>query len=233
MNSARALCFVLPLWLVVGVVHAQTAVIDRVAIVVGRRAVKLSDIERDLRSSQLLNHQNLDLSDAAKRKIADRVIEQELIRQEIQTGNWSKPSDADVEAFVAKIQKDRFGGSESAMTSALGSYGLTPEQFRKYVLWQLTVLRFIDERFRPGVLVTDEDVQAYFDQHRDELVKQHPGQTTLEQLAPVIREQLIGERVNQAFEEWLQQARRRARVQFIPAAFGGEIPASSPGVVEP
>ena len=108
-------------------------VVDRVAIIVGRRVVKSSDIDRDLRCSQFMNGEPLNVSPAAKQEVAERLITQELIRQEIMNGDWSKPSDAAIQAFVAKIQKDRFGGSESAMTSALASYGLTSEQFRKYV----------------------------------------------------------------------------------------------------
>jgi hypothetical protein len=84
------------------------------------------------------------------------------------------------------------------------------------------VLRFIDERFRPGVLVTDEDISAYYKEHGAELRKAYPKDTTLEALEPKIREILIGQRVNQNFEEWLNQTRRRTRVAYRDAAF--EVP---------
>jgi len=51
-------------------------------------------------------------------------------------------------------------------------------------------------------------------------------------VTPKIREQLTGEKINQAFEEWLKQVRSRARIQFKPEAFGGEAP-SAEGNVEP
>ena len=50
----------------------------------------------------------------------------------------------------------------------------TEDQLRRYLQWQLTVLRFIDQRFRPGVLVTEEEVRAYYDEHRAELQKANP-----------------------------------------------------------
>ena len=44
-------------------------------------------------------------------------------------------------------------------------YGLTEPKLREQLLWQLTVLQFIDERFRGGVVVTDDDVRDYYDEH--------------------------------------------------------------------
>jgi hypothetical protein len=205
---------------------AEPVVIDRIAVVVGNRVVKTSDIERDLRASQFLNRQKPDLSDAARKKVAERLIEQELIRQEIRNGGYRQPSAADVDGFIARIRRDRFADSETQFRSALAPWGLTPEQFRAYVAWQLTVLQFIDQRFRPGVLVTDEDVKHYYDQHRAELARANPNNSTFEKLEPEIRELIVGQRVNEAFEEWLNQTRRRTRVQYHPAAFG-EAPSST------
>jgi peptidyl-prolyl cis-trans isomerase SurA len=201
-------------WLLNGAV-----VVDRVAVVVGRHVVKLSDIDRDLRASAFLNGEPLNFSPDAKRKAAERLIDQELIRQEILTGGYRQPSQQDVDAFLAQLQRDRFGGSAAKLNAALSKYGLTVEQLRQYVLWQLTVLRFIDERFRPGVLITDEDVHAYYQEHSAELRKAYPQLRTLEALEAKIREILTGQRVNQNFEEWLTEARRRTRIAYRDAAF--------------
>ena len=39
------------------------------------------------------------------------------------------------------------------MRQDLNQYGVTEDELHDALLWQLTVLRFIDERFRPGVMV--------------------------------------------------------------------------------
>ena len=125
-------------------------VLDRVAVVVGDRVVKASDIDRDLRASELLNRQSLDVSAATRKKAAERLIEQELIRQEIINGGYSQPSAQDVDAFVQQFKRDRFHGSEAQLQAMLSKYGLSEDQLKRYLQWQLTVLRFIDQRFRPG-----------------------------------------------------------------------------------
>jgi hypothetical protein len=194
-------------------------VLDRVAVVVGDRAVKTSDIDRDLRASELLNGQPLDISGASRKKAAERLVEQELIRQEIIRGGYGQPSAQEVDAFVQQFKRDRFHSSDAQLRAALSKYGLTEDQLRRYLQWQLTVLRFIDQRFRPGVLVTDEDVRAYYDEHRAELQKANPKNSTIAALEPKIRETLTGEQVNKNFEEWLDQTRRRTRVEYREAAF--------------
>ena len=197
-----------------GILLSGAVVVDRVAIIVGKRVVKTSDLERDLRVSQFLNRQPPDLSPTTRRKVADRLITQELIHQEVMNGGYSRPTEKDVATFIQNLKRDRFSNSDTQFRSALARYELTEDALRQYMLWQLTVLRFIDERFRPGVLVTDEDVRAYYEANGAELQKANPKNSSLEALDPTIRETLIGERVNQNFEEWLTNTRQRLRIEY-------------------
>ena len=120
---------------------------------------------------------------------------------------------------MQQLKRDRFHGSDTQLKGALSRYGLSEEQLKKYLQWQLTVLRFIDQRFRPGVLVTDDEVREYYDQHRAELQKANPKNNSFEVLQEKIRETMTGERVNTNFEEWLDETRRRTRIDFRDAAF--------------
>ena len=83
------------------------------------------------------------------------------------------------------------------------------------------MLRYIDQRFRNGVVVTDEEVAAYYREHRAELQTAYPQNNGLEALTPKIRESMTGERINQAFEEWLAETRRGVRIEYREQAFSG------------
>jgi peptidyl-prolyl cis-trans isomerase SurA len=194
-------------------------VIDRMAVIVGRHVIKTSDILRDLRVTEFLNREPLELGAEARRKSAERLIDQEIIRQEILTGGYRRPSDEDGEAFEKQLEKDRFHGSTAEMRAALSKYGLTQQQLREQLLWQLTVLRFIDQRFRAGVLVTDDDVKNYYDQHQEELRRQNPQANSLEGLQPKIRSSLEGERINEIFNQWLEHERKISRIEYKQEAF--------------
>src|ERR1700692_3192666 len=88
-------------------------VVDRMAVVVGRRVVKTSDIQRDLRLTEFINRQTLNLSAAEMRKSADRLIDQAIIRDEIAKGGYRRPTDADAANFLKRLTQDRFAGSDS------------------------------------------------------------------------------------------------------------------------
>jgi len=198
---------------------AHGVVVDRIAVVAGKHAIKLSDIERDLRVTEFLNREPLNLGPEARRKAADRLVDQVLIADAITSGGFQRPTPADADAFLKRLRDQRFAGSETRLQQAIATYGLSEATLRAQLLWQLDVLRFIDQRFRPAVVVTEDDIRAYYNQHRAELARQYPQANSLEALEPKIRQSLEGERVNQDFERWLAQARQRNRVEYREGAF--------------
>jgi len=198
--------------MLVAVAAASAAVVDRIAVVVGTHAIKTSDIERELRVASFLNRQALDESSASMHKAAERLIDQELVRQDLVAGQYKLPTEKDADAFLQQLKRDRFRGSEQQFQSELARHHLTEDQLRRQLLWQLTVLRFIDQRFRPGVIVTDEDIAAW----RQKYISESKTATDDQ-----VRETVTGERINQAFEEWLAESRKNVRVEYRPQAFIG------------
>ncbi len=200
------------LWLLplVGLAVHAAVVLDRIAVVVNNRPIKTSDIERDLRLTDFLNKAALKF-DAVDRKAAEeRLIDQQIIRSEIASGGYRRASDADADALLRQIRRDRYANSDLSLQRGLARYGLTEDQLRAQLLWQLTVLSFINERFRAGVVVSDEDIEKYYDQHRAEL------HAPLETVSATIRTALEGEQVNQQFDMWLDSARKDAQIEYKP-----------------
>jgi len=185
---------------------AESTVIDRIAVVVGNRAVKDSDIERDIRITSLLNREKPDFSTKSRRDSANRLIDQQLIRREIEIGQYAVPPASEAARLLAQIKKDRFR-AEADYQRALSEYGITEAELKSQLLWQLTVLRFIDARFRPGVLVTEEDVQKYYREHA-------PAWGGLQNVRQQIEETIAGERINQQFYAWLEMRRKMTKVVF-------------------
>jgi peptidyl-prolyl cis-trans isomerase SurA len=205
--------------LLLGEVLSGAVVLDRIAVVAGTHVIKTSDIDRDIRLTDFLNRAPLNLTPTARREAAERLITQQIIRDEIVSGGYRRPPEAEVILLEAELRRDRFAGSEQQFNEALQRYRLTEAELREQLLWQITVLRFIDQRFRGGVVVTDEDVRTYYDRHAAELRQENPKDSSFDALESKIRSALEGERINQGFNEWLDQARKSARVEFKQAAF--------------
>ncbi len=201
--------------LMISSLAAPGVIIDRIAIVAGNAIIKDSDIERDIRVVSFLNREKLSFDISTRRAAANRLIDQSLIQREIDVGEYQVPPESDADKLLRDTEKDR-APSPQVFSRLLAGYGLSVEQLRGYLYWQLTVLRFIDQRFRPAVLVTDDDVQNYYREHSTEFSKTRSGQPeSLDDARGEIRETITNERINQQFDGWIRSRRRSTNIQFL------------------
>ena len=70
---------------------AHAEIIDRIAVSVGKSVITTSDIDRQIRVSAFLDGVKPDLSPANRSAIADRMVEQKLIRRELETSRFPVP----------------------------------------------------------------------------------------------------------------------------------------------
>ena len=187
---------------------AAGVVIDRIAVVVNRHPIKASDIDHDVRLTNFLNAARPNPTPEERKAAVERLIDQELIRSEVASGRYPRATDKDAQALLDQIKRDRFGNSDARLRTALSQYGVTYEELRAQLLWQLTALRFINERFRSGVLVSDDEIRKYYEQHRSAF------HDPFEKVSETIRTSLEGEQVNQQFETWLAEARKSAEINY-------------------
>jgi peptidyl-prolyl cis-trans isomerase SurA len=193
---------------------AGSVVIDRIAVIVDKHVIKASDIGRDVRVTEFLNREPLNMNADVKKKAAERLIDQTVIREEMEKGGYARSSEAEADGMMKRLLTARFGGSEARLQQELAPYGLTEAQLKLQLQWQADVLRFLEQRFRPGVIVTDREAQDYYNQHKPDLERQFPQLKTFAALEPKIRASLEGERLNQNFDEWLAAARKRDRIVY-------------------
>jgi hypothetical protein len=196
---------------------ALAVIIDRIAIVIENRIVKDSDIRREIRVTSFLNNEAPDLSLPSEKKAANRLIDQVFIRREIEIGDYPAATLQQADQQLEKLKKERFR-TEAAFEQALRRYHLTSLDLRTQFQWQLTVLRFIDIRFKPAVLISDDEIEKYYHEHAAALRREYPSKSSLDDLRAEIREILTNEKVNQQFFAWLDEQRKDTKVQFLEAS---------------
>ncbi len=198
----------------------RAEVIDQIAVTVGKTVITESDVINQMKLAAFLNDEALDLSPEARKQAAQRLVNQVLIRREMEISRYPMPDPSAVERLMEDIRKERFSDVE-AFRTALEKHGVTEQELRRRLLLQLVTLRFIDYRFRPGVVVTDEEVEEYY--RKELLPKWKNGVVTppptLEDTRDQIEEILIREKVNEALDRWLREATREARIQYREAVF--------------
>jgi hypothetical protein len=190
-----------------------TVMLDRIAIVVQNAIIKDSDIDRDLRVTDFLNDTPVVIDSATRKASANRLIDQTFIRDEILSGDYPRATLQDADKQIAAFEKERFH-SQAAYQAALRRAGISEEDVRLHVQWQLTVLNFIDNRFKPAAYVSDEEVTAYYKEHETALKRQFQARSSLNELRAEITSRLAAEKVNQLFFAWLDGQRKNGHVDY-------------------
>lgn len=180
---------------------AHAEIYDRVAIVVGKQIVKDSDIDRDIRITSFLNGEQPVFGPASRKQAGNRLIDQALIREQIRSGEFPMASRSESDLLLDQIKKDRFP-TDADYKRSLAHWGISESELRDRLLWQLTALRFIDARFRPAAVVTDEEITQY--------QETHSGQPQ-----PTVQQTLEGERITKLLNEWLDQGRKEIRIDYL------------------
>ena len=199
---------------------SRAEIIDRIAVALDNQVITTSEITLEIRLTTFLNGDALEFSPDARRKAAGRLVEQTLIRREIQVGRYTAPAPEEAEPMLKEIQGQRFHSAEE-FRRALADYGVSEDEVKAHLLWQLTLLRFIDVRFRPGVQVTDAEIESYFAGNQAKLQMQSATskRLSLDDLRGQIRETLTQEAADKQLDVWLAEVRKRTRIELHQEAF--------------
>ena len=191
----------------------RAEIIDRVAVTVDKRAITESEILRQIRVTAFLNNEQPDFSPANRRSTADRLVEQMLIRQEVDSSGFTGDAEAPFESY-AQLKK-RFKSDEE-YTQALAKYGLRDKDVRQALEWQSVFLDFVALRFRPGIQIPPSEIREYYDAQ----VAQNPGKLPpFDDAKADIEEILTSQRVDNALDRWLGQARTQTRIRYMQEVF--------------
>jgi hypothetical protein len=188
-------------------------IIDRIAISVGNLIITESQIDEEIRLTAFLNQDKVNLDNADLKKAAGRLIEQTLVRREMEFSRYPLPPLSDAVKALETL-KTRYK-TEAEYRQALDEYGITEDALKRRLWWQVTFLRFIDYRFRPGIQVPDADVKAYYQQELDKW-KQEGIQPvpSLVDVRASIEQTLTEQRIDQELDRWLADMRTQVAIRF-------------------
>jgi hypothetical protein len=206
--------------LVLLVFAAGAGIIDRIAVSVGKHVITASDIDREIRVTAFLNGAAADFAPGTRRAAAGRMVEQALVRNELETSRYPTPAPKEIDPVVAQLKKDRFPNAPD-FQSSLNQYGITEQDLRDELLWQRTLLSFVDVRFRPSVQVTDQEIEDYFEKTVLPAAQaaHKGGAVTLDDYRDEIDATLTGQREDAEMSRWLDLAKKRTDIVYHEEAF--------------
>jgi hypothetical protein len=195
-------------------------VLDRVAVSIGNQVITESQLSQEIRLDSFLNNEPPDFSTASKRAAADRLIEQKLVRKEMEMGRYPAASAQEAADIIQNLLKTR--ASDAAdFDRQLKAAGITLAELQEHLLWGLTLSHFIDLRFRPAVQVTGSDVEKYY---REQVLPKAggPQKPSLADVRTSIEESLRAERSDSQLDAWLKDIRSHTTIDYAKEVFGGE-----------
>ncbi len=200
---------------------AAPELIDRVAVSVGNTVITESELLEQMRVRALLEDTRLKFDGESKRDAADRLIQQTLIRREIDNTRYIPPEGAQAEPLVAAFKLSRFNHDEAKYRSTLQNAGISETELAAAFLWQLTVLRFIEFRFRPGIQIAPEDIREYYQQKflPDWRARTKDAPPSAEESANMIEEILVQERIDNQLDRWISQSRTQVSIRYRDEVF--------------
>jgi len=212
----RCLQLALLLLLAAGAARAET--LDRIVVVVNKGIILASQWDEALRFEALTSGRALNtLSDAECDAALDRLIDQELIQQEMALTTYRPAAETEIAAKVAYLRQQLAPAADDGQWhSLLTSYGLTEADVRSHIAGYLDVLRFVDLRFRPSIHIDSRNVESYY---RTTLVPELESKGAevpeLKQVSAQIEELLIQQRIDELLTAYLKNLRAQARIQRL------------------
>src|SRR5204863_9610355 len=134
-----------------------------------------------------------------------KMIEQKLIQRDLENSRYPLPDAAELAPVIADFKKKHYPDN-GAWERALAEYGIAEQDFLDVLLWQRTLLAFIDVRFGTGIQVTEKEIAEYAGTHRS------PNAADAERA-------LMGARADSQLDAWLKDARRRTPVVIHDEVF--------------
>jgi len=202
--------------LMVSAVHAE--VLDRIAVVVGTDVITETEVIEELRLDEFMAFQPLDLSPQQRREAASRMVDQQLIRQEMEVTQYHAPAPSEADAMLRTFRSQHFR-TEAEYRAALEKYGISEDELKQHLLWQLTAIRFTDWRFGGiGPPAPEPSANREVPPGAPSPAKT-PSSEQSAQSADQLAPNTGGANVDQQLDAWLKQARSTTKVAFKQEAF--------------
>jgi peptidyl-prolyl cis-trans isomerase SurA len=199
-------------------------VADRIVATVNGHVILQSDWDEALCYQALAEGRPAGEFSVSERKAAlDRLIDQELIRQQVQAADFPAATSAEVDARIRELRKPRpEWASDEGWRVTLNRYGLSEDAVRMRVANEIDELRALDAHFRPGLLIDAKSVEAYYQEKLlPELRAAGAKEVRLEDVAPKIKELLAQQKMNDLLVGWLKTLRAESQIRTPLEGDGG------------
>jgi hypothetical protein len=164
----------------------QAEIVDRLAIIVGHQSITELQLDEELRVTAFLNNHPISRTEETRRAAADRLVEQLLLKREMELTHYQQPDPKELNAYFEQLQAA--DGGPDRFRDLLRAYNLSDSVLKEHLQRQLAILRFVEYRFRSdGANSSTGSVQ----------------------------QRLLEEQTDEALAAWLEESRKQVNIVYI------------------
>jgi SurA N-terminal domain len=189
--------------------------LDRIVATVNKRPILASDVDDEAHFEALQQGKAADSLDAERKAVLNRLIERELVFQQIP--QEFDPGKEVIDGRLAEMRK-QFPSvvTDRQWNDLLASYDLDETTLHDEIKQQLQVLHFLDLRLKPTVRVDRDEIRDYY---TTKLVPrlQTAGATVdpLDKVQEKIAEVLLQQKMTEVFDAWIANLRNQGNIHIL------------------
>jgi hypothetical protein len=203
----------------VPVASAQVA-LDRVVAAVDRRVILASDVEREAAFGRLFSAKPASANATQEQAEAlERLIARQLMQPHIRENATVSPESKESAAGVKRL-RDSLHVSEMEWSDRLRRAGLSEEDVAAKMAEGLTTERFIETRFRPGVVIGPDEVEKFYhEKFVPQVTARGAKAPELKAVTGQIEQILTEQKLNELVAFWVRGLRNQARIRSLDPAY--------------
>ena len=201
--------------------------LDRVVAIVNGDLILESDIEEEQRFAAFQPFSQA--KPLTRDQLIDRLIDRALIVQQMALQPEPPITDADVDDELAALRKSipkcaaYHCDTQVGWERFVADQGFTLRELRDRWRLRMTVLRFIEERFRMGIRISQSEIDDYY---KSTMIpayeKENAAPPQEESVEDRIQEILLQQQVDKLLDDWLATLRAQGSVRILKP--GEEVP---------
>ncbi len=154
---------------------AEVETVDRIVAVVNEEIITLYDLKRvfepyakNVKALKYSKDQERQMLFKVRSDLLKELVNRKLADQEIKR-NKLVVSDEEIDKTIEQLKSSR-SFTDEQLRAGLAEQGVTLEDYRKEMKEQLLRSRLINVEVKSKIVVTDQNIQAYYDSHREKYV---------------------------------------------------------------
>ena len=201
-------------------VAGERVVLDYVVAVVNGDLILESDLDKEARMAAFQPF--ADRTAVTREQLVERLIDRDLILQQIRLQPQAQIMDAQVDAELRVLRQNipecaEYGcETDAGWEKFVAAQGFTVEELRERWRQRMEVLRFVEARFRMGIRISQTEMDAYY---KGTLVPAYEKEKVTPPaeaaIADQIQEILLQQQVDKLLDDWLTSLRAEGSVKIV------------------